>query len=160
MFLRSTRGSWHHYKNKINVWCDFNLRCFQPRLYFRRLKRSKSVTCTRMHSSRMRTARTLTVSPSTLCSGGLCLVLGGCTWSGGWCLVQGGVCSGGGAWSQGGAPGPGGVCLVWGGCTWSGTPPLVDRMTHASENITLPQTSFAGGNNTMPPILYRSTTTV
>ena len=25
--------------------------------------------------------------------------------------------------------------------------PTVDRMTHASENITLPQTSFAGGNN-------------
>ena len=25
--------------------------------------------------------------------------------------------------------------------------PPVDRMTHASENITLPQTSFAGGKN-------------
>ena len=33
-----------------------------------------------------------------------------------------------------------------GGCTWSGTSPPVDRMTHAYENITLPQTSFAGGN--------------
>ena len=26
-------------------------------------------------------------------------------------------------------------------------PPTVNRMTHASKNITLPQTSFAGGNN-------------
>ena len=45
-----------------------------------------------------------------------------------------------------------GVYLVLGGvsvagCTWSGTPPPpVDRMIHASENITLLQTSFAGGN--------------
>ena len=36
---------------------------------------------TRLHSSRMRTARTLTVSPSMLCAGG-CLVPGG-AWSGG-----------------------------------------------------------------------------
>ena len=27
------------------------------------------------------------------------------------------------------------------------TPPLVNRMTHTSKNITLPQTSFAGGND-------------
>ena len=45
-----------------------------------------------------------------------------------------------------------GVYLVLGreGCLWRGVPgqvlPPVDRMTHASENITLPQTSFAGGN--------------
>ena len=65
--------------------------------------------------------------------GGTCLVPGGCT-----CLVRGGVP----AWSGGC------TCLVLGGCTWSGTPPpTVDRMTHAYENITLPQTSFAGGNN-------------
>ena len=49
------------------------------------------------------------------------LVPGGCTWSGGY------------------LPGPG-------GCTWSGTSPPVDRMTHVYENITLPQTSFVGGN--------------
>ena len=54
--------------------------------------------------------------------------LGGCTWSWGVYLVLGGV------------PGPGG------GCTWSGTPP-VNRMTNRCKNITLPQTSFAGGNN-------------
>ena len=125
----------------------------------------------------MRTARTLTVSPSTLCS------RGGRTWSrgGGWCTCSwgGGVCSGGrrcGVPGLGGVSAPvgwctwscggcvcsgGGVCLLGGGgvpgpggCTWSGgvylvrhSPnPPVDRMTHASENITLPQTSFAGGN--------------
>ena len=134
---------------------------------------------TRLHSSRIRTARTLTVSPSTLCSGevylvpGVYLVLGGVLSPGG-CLLQGrGGCTwswGGGTWSCGGVPGPmgvsalggvhlvpeGGVCsggaAPWGGCTWSwggtwsGTPLPVDRMTHASENITLPQTSFADGN--------------
>ena len=45
---------------------------------------------TRLHSSRMHTARALTVSPSMLCAGG-------CTWSGR------------------GLPGLGGVYLVWGG---------------------------------------------
>ena len=57
---------------------------------------------TRMHSSRMRIARSLTVSPNML-------------WSGG------------GAWSRG-VPGLGGACLVPGGClhgprgvpAWSG----------------------------------------
>ena len=89
--------------------------------------------------------------------GGTCLALGGT------CLVLGGYLPGprggvpawsgevpawpwGGvpAWSGGGyLPGPGGVC------TWSGTPPLwTEFLTHASENITLPQTSFAGGNET------------
>ena len=77
----------------------------------------------------MRTASTLTISPSTLCSGG-------CTWSWGVYLVRGGVCCRGGvpdpggvcllqgqctwswgcAWSQGGVPGPGAVCLLQGGC--------------------------------------------
>ena len=67
---------------------------------------------TTMHSSRMRTARVLTVSHSMLCTGG-------CTWSRGW-----------------GVPGPG----------VSGTPPLwTEFLTDTSENITLPQTSFAGG---------------
>ena len=83
---------------------------------------------------------------------------GGCTWYWGVYLVLGSVPGPGG----GCVPGPGGVYLVPGGvpglggctwsggrwCTWSGTPPpSVDRMTHAYENITLPQTSFAGGNN-------------
>ena len=30
---------------------------------------------------------------------------------------------------------------------WEATPPHVDRMTDACENITLPQTSFADGKN-------------
>ena len=30
---------------------------------------------------------------------------------------------------------------------WEANPPLVDRMTDTCENITLPQTSFVGGNN-------------
>ena len=52
---------------------------------------------TRLHSSRMRTARLLTISPSMQCSGG--------------CLLQGGDCSQGGACSQG--------CLLLGGvCPW------------------------------------------
>ena len=76
---------------------------------------------TRLHSSRMRTARTLTVSPSMLCSGRGVPGQGGCTWSGrvylvwgvylvpGGYLVWGGVCSEGCTWPWGG-----------GGCTWSG----------------------------------------
>ena len=74
------------------------------------------VIYTRMHSSRMRTDRSLTVCCSLLprgglvwgvpglggmpglggvCSRGRVPGLGG-VWSGGWCLVQGGVCSQGG----------------------------------------------------------------
>ena len=78
---------------------------------------------TRMHSSRMRTARLLPVSPSMHCSGRGYLVPRGCT------------CPGGCTWSQGipgpgGVPGPGGCTWFWGGylvwgvcllgrCTWS-----------------------------------------
>ena len=116
---------------------------------------------TRLHSSRMCTTRVLTVSPSMLCTGG-CL-LGGCTWSGGVSalgvyLVLGGVCSqmvylvpGVSAW---------GVYLVWGvsaprGCLLQGGVSApggvryspVNRMTIRCKNITLSQTSFAGGNN-------------
>ena len=146
---------------------------------------------TRLHSSRMHTARSLTVSTSMLCCGG-----GRGAWSGG-CLVWG-VPGLGGAWSGGclvlGVPGLGGGCLVWGVylvwgylpgigglpawslgglvrgvpgrgvCVWSGgtclvpegvvsqhalrqTPSLLTEfLTHASENITLPQTFFAGSN--------------
>ena len=72
----------------------------------------------------MRTARALTVS-----RGGVYLPGpgGGCT-----CLVgEGGVP----AWSGGCVPGQ---VLP---------PPWTEFLTHASENITLPQTSFAGGKN-------------
>ena len=53
-----------------------------------------------------------------------------------------------------GVPGPG-VC-TWsqrvylvrgGGGTCPGNPPPVNRMTDRCKNITLPQTSFAGGKN-------------
>ena len=79
-------------------------------------------------------------------------------------LVLGGVCSGGvcsrGMSALGGCvPGPVGVCsggcLLLGGCTWSWgrgvcsrgcqVLPPVNRMTNRCKNITLPQTSFAGG---------------
>ena len=86
---------------------------------------------TRMHSSRMRTGRSLTVCCSLLPGG--CLLWGG-AWSGG-CLLWG-VSALGGAWLGGvcsgvcllwgvcsrGVPGPGGVCS-WGllqGDAWSG----------------------------------------
>ena len=94
-----------------------------------KIQKNKNKIHTRMHSSRMRTGRSLTVCWRLLPggglpgSGGVCLVWGGSlvlegsAWSGGglwsWgvCLVQGGVClvRGVGLWSQGG------VCLVWGG---------------------------------------------
>ena len=90
---------------------------------------------TKLHSSRMRTARALTVSPSMLCLGRVYLVLEGCTWSwgvsvpggvpglgGGVCLVLGGVSAPGGVYLVPGGwclllRGEGGVCS-W-GCTWS-----------------------------------------
>ena len=98
---------------------------------------------TRMHSSRMRTARLLPVSPGMHCSRGdvpgpgEVPGPGGCTWS------QGGTWSGGG-----GVPGPG-------GCTWSRgggylpkySPLWTGFLTHTCENITLPQTSFTGSKN-------------
>ena len=70
------------------------------------------------------------------------------------CTAQGGAWSKGGVWSGG--------CLL-GGCLVGGvwgllggmvsqhalrqTPPWTEFLTHATENITLPQTSFAGGKN-------------
>ena len=89
--------------------------------------------------------------PACSAPGG-CLLLGGVPGSGWVYLVPGGVCSWGCTWSRGG-------CLLggctWsrgvpgsGGCTWSGTPPC--GQTHACKHITLPQTSFAGGNYRSP----------
>ena len=107
-----------------------------------------------MHSSRMRTGRSLTVCRSLLPGGCLlpgwrCLIPGGC-------LLLGGVCSGGGVCSQGcllpgggsasggvgGRSAPGrGVC-PWGGgiptCTEADPP--VNRMTDRCKNITLATT--------------------
>ena len=110
----------------------------------------KQLTETRMHSSRMRTGRTLSVL--LLGRGGGVCPGGGCLPRGGWVSARGvGVCPGGclpgGVSAQGGCLPGGGVCpggCLPGGCLpppESDTPP-VDRMTHASENITLAKTSF------------------
>ena len=87
----------------------------------------------------MHTARSLTVSPSMHCAGGsaprVVPGLGGPAPGG--CLVRG-MSGWGGAWSGGGIA----------ACIEADPPPLwTEFMTHASENITLPQTSFAGGEN-------------
>ena len=55
-----------------------------------------------MHSSRMRTARLLPVSPSMLCAGGGLLL-------GGYAPGGGGVCSWGGLLLEGAGSAPGGV---------------------------------------------------
>ena len=69
---------------------------------------------TRLHSSRKRTARALTVSPSMLCvRGGVCLVPGG-AWYQGDVPGPGGYIVPGGCMVLGGVPGPEG-CLVPGG---------------------------------------------
>ena len=114
-----------------------------------------------MHSSRMRTGRSLTVCWSLFPGG--CL-LRGCLLPGRGCLL-GGVSAPGGVCSQGvSAPGgcllPGVVCsrgvcsgvvCSWGGLLQGGsapggsasdTPPPVNRMTDRCKNITLATTSL------------------
>ena len=59
---------------------------------------------TRLHSSRMRTARALTVSPSMLCAGGGVSAPRGC-------LLSGGVCSGGVCVCSRGVSASRGVCI-------------------------------------------------
>ena len=95
-----------------------------------------------MHSSRMRTGRSLTVCCSVL-PGGVSLVRGGSAWS-----------RGDSPWSWGGLPGPGGgllgpggVSLVPGGSAlvpggFSGDPPPVNRITDTCKNITVATTSL------------------
>ena len=85
-------------------------------------KGSLKVSQTSMHSSRMRTTRLLTV-------------LGG--------LHPGGSTQPGGVCIQGCLPNLGGVYIQGG---WAYPLPPVNRMTHSCKNITLPQTSLAGGN--------------
>ena len=79
---------------------------------------------------------------------------GGCTWSRGVCVPGPGGCVPGprGVYLVPGGYLVWGVYLVWGECTWSRegylvrySPPPVNRMTNRCKNITLPQTSFAGG---------------
>ena len=98
---------------------------------------------TRMHTSRMLTARLLPVSQHALPQG-----TGGVPAEGVY-LPRVVYLPGRGTWLGGTCPG--GV-PAWGylprGCTYPGTlPPQTEFLIHASENITLPQTSFVGGNN-------------
>ena len=109
-----------------------------------------------MHSSRVSTARLLPYLPACSVPEGVpgsgVLVPGG-AWSQG-CLVLGGVPGPRGCtWFQG-VPGPGGVlfCTIFWDTivTCPGIPPPpLNRMTDRCKNITLPQTSFAGGNNSI-----------
>ena len=93
---------------------------------------------TRMHSSRMRTGRSLTVCCSLLPGGGVvCLVRGGVLPAGGVCLVQGGVLPAGEVCLV-----RGGVCLVLGGEGCSPEAPPVNRITDTCKNITLATTSL------------------
>ena len=109
----------------------FVLTSFHCRLHTYRTKaKAKQIKETRMHSSRMRTGRSLTAYRSLLPGGG------GVSARGGVCSQEGGVCSGG-------------VCS--GGCLLGGvvvsqhalrqTPP-VNRITDTSKNITLATTSL------------------
>ena len=77
---------------------------------------------TSMHSSRMPTARLLSVSPSMHCGGDVCLWSwrGICSWRGRLSLVQG----------------EGGCIPAYNGAD---SPLCTEFLTHASENITLPQ---------------------
>ena len=107
---------------------------------------------TRMHSSRMRNARMLPVSPSMHWSRGVYLP-GGCTCPG---VPAQGKCTCPGGYLPGGVYLPRGV-FAW-GCTCLGvylprgsylprySPLWTEFLTHATDNTTLPQTSFAGGN--------------
>ena len=101
---------------------------------------------TRMHSSRMRTGRSLTVCRSLILGVG-CLLLWGVS-------ALGGVHSGGCPLRGVSAPrGPGDVSAPGGGipaCTEADTP-LVNRMTDRCKNITLATTSLR------PVITYRMT---
>ena len=74
----------------------------------------------------MHTAHLLPVSPSMHCAGGGCLLPGGfnCLWSGGYLPLVG----------EG-----------WFILACNVAEPPVNRMTDRCKNITLPQTSFAGG---------------
>ena len=83
------------------------------------LKSSK----TRLHSSRMRTARALTVPPSMLCTGGV-------------------VPGPGGAWSGGVMPGLGSACSRGYPSMHQGRIPPVNRITHACEKYNLAPTSL------------------
>ena len=106
---------------------------------------------TSLHSSRMRTACALTVSPSMLCAGGV-------AWSGGVPGPRGGAWSQGDAWSWGawsrGVPGPRG-CLVLGGVPGPGVCVLSQHALRQTPLLTeshmpvktLPCPNFIAGGN-------------
>ena len=100
---------------------------------------------TRMHSSRMRTASLLPVSPSIHCSRGGGYLPGGIPARG--CTCQGIPAQG--VYLPEGVNLLGDTCP--GGVPAGGVPaqvlPPVNRMTDRCKNITLPQTLFAGGKN-------------
>ena len=114
-----------------------------------------------MHSSRMRTGRSLSVCCSLLPGGG--------AWSGGVCLFQGGlpvlggICSWGGVCSGGRVPGPGG-CVRSGGVSQHALrqtppPPHVDRHTLV-KTLHWPNFVAAGNNNAFQWHAYRPLFTV
>ena len=107
-FLALTFRSCSH--NTYPKWDNFD----------RNLRVSKYFVKTRMHSSRMRTGRSLTVCCSFLPGGGVLLGRGG-AWSWGCVPGPGGVLLGPGGCVPGPGGvllGPGGFSLVWGG-VWS-----------------------------------------
>ena len=134
----------HYHKALCSEYCDEY--CWQYWLMWYLILTQYQ---TRMHSSRMRTGRSLTVCWSLLPGG---------------CLLRRGACSGGGSAPgrvpalEGSAPGGlllGGVCSGGGGCLlpggwypsmhW-GRPPPVDRITDTSKKITLATTSLRSVN--------------
>ena len=115
--------------------------------YYLSETRIENIRITRLHSSRMHTARLLIVSPSMHCAG-VVPAPGGCLLPGGVCSRGGGVLGPGGS-AQGGLV-PAGCLLPGGG--WVAphhaprqTPPA-NKMADRCKNITLPQTLFVGGN--------------
>ena len=111
---------------------------------------------TRLHSSRMRTARSLPVSPSMHYGGGKGGYLPrGCTCPGGGTCrgrryLSGGCTCRGNWYLSGGCTLPRGYVPLVLGCRQGYLPrypPPVNRMTDRCKNITLPQASFAGGKN-------------
>ena len=99
-----------------------------------------------MHSSRIRTVRALTIGGVP--TRGVYLPRWGVYLPGG--LPAGSVCTCLGGVPAGGVPAQGGTCsgvYLPGGVYLSRYHQPVNRMTDRCKTITLPQTSFAGGND-------------
>ena len=78
-------------KKKVQSACPVKRSNFYLQMVFLRIELCANKTITRMHSSRMRTGRSLTVCQSLLLGGGVCF-LGGCLLLGGLSASCGGVC--------------------------------------------------------------------